>query len=570
MYSSGFRNIRRSLAVFLCAVLLLTFFNVNPSTTQKAIAATTNTTNYVFHTTEDWPTYIDPAVGNDFSDSIALVNLYDSLVFPTPQGTVIPWLALKWTTSKDGLVYTFTLRHGVKFHNGDPFTANDVVFSMNRLVTIGQGFAYIFKPYIKSTKATGTYTVVFTLKKPFGPFVSALPRLYIADQKQVMAHIKAGTYGKTLGDYGANWLLTHDAGSGPYTVKEMSMEDHLIGTKFSGYWGGWNANAPQTFEESATSQPSSELTAFAKRDLDITDELLPLETYQAIAKLKGATVVTYLNGHNLNIMLNTKKAPTDDVHFRKALAYAFDYNTVIKNIYPGSSVSKGPVPANLLGHDPKVVGYTTNLVKAKAELALSKYAKQLNQYPVTMSWCAEAPAEEKVALLFQADCAQLGVKVQITKKPFGSMEADATTIKTTPNASVVFVGVDYPEAGAMLSIRYASASAGSWEQCEWLQNSTIDKMISDALGTSDQAARIKKYYAIQEKIVDLCPTIWVMDQAEQRAYQSAYVDWPVADAIKAHKTAVCSVLMGYCMYVHDLKVFPTNRAKLLSSSSPAS
>ena len=561
----------RAIVVLLVAMLFVSVLAGCKTAAAPTPAPTpANTTNYVFHTTEDWPTYIDPAVGNDFSDSIALVNLYDSLVFPTPEGTVKPWLALKWTASKDGLVYTFTLRQGVKFHNGDPFTANDVVFSMDRLLKIGQGFAYIFKPYIKSTKATGTYTVVFTLKKSFGPFVSALPRLYIADKKQVMAHIKTGTYGKALGDYGANWLLAHDAGSGPYTVKEMSMENHLIATKFSGFWGGWNANAPQTFEESATSQPSSELTAFAKRNLDITDELLPLETYQAIAKLKGATVVTYLNGHNLNIMLNTKKAPTDDVHFRKALAYAFDYNTVIKSIYPGSSVCKGPVPANLLGHDPKIVGYTKNLEKAKAELALSKYAKQLNQYPVTMSWCAEAPAEEKVALLFQADCAQIGVKVQITKKPFGSMIADATTIKTTPNASVVFVGVDYPEAGAMLAIRYASTSAGSWEQCEWLQNSSIDKMISDALGTIDQAARVKKYYAIQEKIVDLCPTIWVMDQAEQRAYQSAYIDWPVANAVKLHKTAVCSVLMGYCMYVHDIKAYPTNRAKLLSGSWPTS
>jgi peptide/nickel transport system substrate-binding protein len=565
MYTKKLRRIGVVLVVFLISALLLTFGGSSTGIS-KTGAYTAKPTDYTIHTTEDWPTYIDPAVGNDFSDSIALLNLYDSLVFPTVQGTVKPSLAVKWSISKNGLVYTFTLRQGVKFHNGDVLTGADVAFSMNRLLTIGQGFAYLFKPYVQSAKATGKYTVVITLKKSFGPFISALPRLYIADQRTVMAHIvKPGSYG-AFGDYGTKWLLTHDAGSGPYTVKTYNVISDLLTAKFANYWGGWSPNAPNFFEELATSQPASEYATFATRNLDITDELLPLETYQSMAKLKGTTVVTFLNGHNLNIMLHTKKAPTDDVHFRKALAYVFDYKEVTSSIYPGSVKSKGPVPATLPGFDPNLPQYNTDLQKAKAELALSKYANKLDQYPVSLSWCAEAPAEEKVALLFQADAAEIGIKVQITRKPFGSMEADATNIKTTPNASIVFVAPDYPEAGAMLSVRYSSASAGSWEQCEWLQNSAIDKMINDALGTVDQTARLKKYYAIQAKIVDLCPTIWVMDQAEERAYQSAYVDWPVGDAIKAGKTAVGSPVMGYNLYAHDMKIFPQKRAALLSGS----
>jgi peptide/nickel transport system substrate-binding protein len=82
-------------------------------------------------------------------------------------------------------------------------------------------------------------------------------------------------------------------------------------------------------------------------------------------------------------------------------------------------------------------------------------------------------------------------------------------------------------------------------------------MIEEALGTYDQQERFQKYYAIQEKIVDLCPTIWVFDQAERRAYQSVYVYWPAGEAAKLSKVYV--PIMGYGMYAHDMKVWPEKR-----------
>ena len=142
----------------------------------------------------------DPAKGSDEASTAALVNLYDTLVFPTATGGLQPDLATSWTASSDGLTYTFNLRQGVTFHNGDPLNASAVVFSMNRLIAIGQGFSYLFSPYIVSTNATGPYTVVFHLTKTFGPFLSALVRLYVLDPKQVMANIASGPYG-SLGDY---------------------------------------------------------------------------------------------------------------------------------------------------------------------------------------------------------------------------------------------------------------------------------------------------------------------------------------------------------------------------------
>lgn len=510
----------------------------------------------IIRMTEDWPTYIDPAVGSSFSDCIAIVNLYDSLVFPNMDGTVSPSLAKSWDISDDGLVYTFHLRENVSFHSGNEVTAEDVVFSANRLLTIGEGFGYLFDPVIENVKAMDKYTVEFKLKKPFGPFILSLVRLYIVEENLVMKHIeKPGPY-DDKGDYGKQWLLTHDAGSGPYRVKEVKMAEHVHGERFDDWWGGWEENAPQYFKLMGTVEPVTVRTLVSNQELEITDELQPLENYQIMDKMDGVDVISYLNGGNLNIMLHTQKPPTDDVHFRKALAYLMDSETVCKSIFPGSVPATSSIPKTLPGYA-DVSPYEYNLEKAREELAKSKYADKLSQYPIDLSWCAEVPSEKKVALLFQANCSKLGIKVNVTKKPFGSMIADAQTKETTPHGSVVFVSPHYAEAGSMLTTRYHSSSCGTWEQCEWLENDEIDRMIDDALATIDMEKRFDKYAKIQKKIADLCPTIWIMDRAETRAYQESYVEWPPVKLAKAGKNWVS--IMGYEQYVHDMKVYPDKK-----------
>jgi peptide/nickel transport system substrate-binding protein len=530
-----------------------------PAATEPAAAAGHNPDSIV-RFTEDWPTYIDPAVGTDFSDSMALVNLYDSLVFPQLDGSIAPWLATEWTVSPDSLTYTFKLRDDAKFHNGDPVTAQDVAFTTERLLAIGEGFSYLLRTKdkdgkivagIESVKAVDDHTVEFKLVKPFGPFVAALVRLYILNDDQVMANIdKTDTMYGDLGDYGKKWLLTHDAGSGPYTVKEMKMEEYLLAEKFDDYWGGWQEGAPDFFKEFAFPGEVAIRTMMKNKEMEISSETLPPEAYVTLDAIDGVNVTHYLAPHNLQIMLNTRKPPTDDEHFRKALAYIMDYDAVVQDIWPAYVQSVGPVPQTLPGHNPNVIQYTRNVEKAKEELANSSYAGQ-DKIPFTLSWCAEVPAEERVALLFQANAAEIGVDVEIFKKPFGSMIDDAQTEETTPNGSIVYVAAHYNEAGSMLETRYHSKSQGTWEQMEWLGDPQIDAAIEDALATMDQTERFAKYAKIQETLADLAPTIWLADQAMDFAYPD-YLTWQVAQRADAKQPL--APVMGYSHYVHDMKL----------------
>ena len=98
---------------------------------------------------------------------------------------------------------------------------------------------------------------------------------------------------------------------------------------------------------------------------------------------------------------------------------------------------------------------------------------------------------------------------------------------------------------------------------EWLQDDNLDKMIEDALSTIDTEERFAKYAAIQKYIVDLCPTIWLFDQAEMRAYQANYIYWPAAELAKSEEPSIA--VLGYAMYARNMKVFPEKRQVLLKS-----
>lgn len=495
---------------------------------------------------------MDPAIGSDDAAGTMHVNLYDSLVFPKNDGSVEPSIATKWETSPDGLVWTFYLRQGVKFHSGKELTAQDVAFSMQRLLTVGQGWAYLFKGRVDKAEAIDKTTVRFTLKKPFGPFLSTLVRLYILSKDDVMAHIqKPGNYGDN-GDYGTQWLLTDDAGSGPYKVKEFKQGESVLAEQFKGYWNGFKPNSPTSIKLIGTTEAVTVRTLMSRHELEISDTFQSIEALKALGQIPGVEVLQYPSSGITDLTLNTKKPPTDDVNFRKAVAYAVDYDTLVKDIFPGNPKAVGLVPSALAGHNSKVNTPTYDPDKAKEYLSKSKYANQLDKYPLELAWVAEVPDREKIALLIQASLAKIGVKVNVVRMPWASLVDKAARPDTTPNAAIVSESPDYPEAGAHLDSRWHSRGAGTWLQMDWVKDPDLDKAIEDALSTSNWDQRMVKYQAIQEKLMDLQPSVGLMQGLTRRAYQAAYIKWPAAEAAKA-KQPVTS-LYGYVLYARDIEI----------------
>ncbi len=545
------RKSKAKISVLLLAMCLIINF-IGCSKTESEPTPSRSDMDSIIRYGIDWPTYYDPGVGSSGSCQIALANVYDPLVFPTIDSDVKPHVASDWTVSEDGLTYTFKIRQDIKFHSGNLLKASDVAFSMNRLLTIGEGFSHLYHGVIKDCHASDDETVIMELNHPYGPFIRTLVRFFIMEEALVMENLDTSvdTYGE-YGDYGKKWLLIHDAGSGPYKTKEFKLEEYLIGEQFEDYFLGWEKDAPKYIMISNMVDPVAQRTAFANKELEISSNLLPQETYAELEKL-GGKVIRTLSAGTWSMLLNTKVAPTDCEYFRKALAYAFDYDTLTTSIFSGRARVTGPVNSVLFGKNQDLPGYNYDLEKAREMLSKSKYADDPDKWFVSMAWCAEVPEQEKISLMFQSSLKELGITLEITKTPFSVMTANAQTIETTPNASIVQWSPSFFEAGDVFKSRYHSDSTGSWEQMEWLLDEELDEMIDDALATVDDEERERKYQEIEAYIYDLCPTIWMCSNDAKYAVQP-YVEWPMATYYEQGTKALLPG--GYGLYFHSCKVF---------------
>lgn len=513
---------------------------------------TSGTHESIVRLTADSTPVLDPATHNGNSSTIAYCNLYDTLVFPTPDG-VEPDLAETWEASEDGMEYTFHLKEGVLFHDGTELTASDVVFTAKRLLAIGQGFAYLYSSIIQDVVADDDYTVRFILNNPYGPFVSTLARMYIVNEDLVMANLADGTYGE-YGDYGTAWLLTHDAGSGPYQFKELVQNDYFLAERFEDWHKGWeNENAPEEFMIIYGVEPSTVRTMMASQQLEITDMWQTPESLASIDALEGVELASYSTRLVQNLYFNCAKAPTDDVNYRRALCCLVDYDTLLDVCFPGSVQPAGPVSSQTAGHV-DTWQPTYDIEQAKKYLAASKYANELDQYTLTFSLITENPALERLALAFQAACAQVGITVEIYNTPWTSLQEEMTSPETTANVCTVNSGPQFNEAGATLESQFHTKCAGTYENCNWLNNQELDKMIDDAMATVDEAERFEKYADIQNYIVDeFCPSAWVADLAERVGYQDSYIEWPAGEATKNGEFT--AYLMGYPFFMPDISVY---------------
>lgn len=473
---------------------------------------------------------IDPAKSTDFIDSILFYNLYDTLVAPASGGRIVPSLARSWQVSGDGLTYTFTLRRGARFHDGTEVRAEDVEFSLQRMIALKQGFSYLYDGWVKSVKATGQGTVTITLSKPYGPFLSTLVRLGVVNKDLVLSNKRGTKYGAN-GDYGEAYLNTRDAGSGPYRVRSHNPQRSSVIEKFPRHWQGFVRNAPDEVRVLLSVEAATIRTLMARREHDVTSQWLPTEIYRALDATRGIALATERGQSNLFLKINTKRPPTDDINVRRAMALGFDYSAVLRLIQINDRVTagktaRGPIPEGFPGFDASLAAPKRDVEAAKAALARSKYAGQ--DVELEFGWVAEVPLEEKIALLFQQNMAEVGIKVKVVKVPWALMTEKATKQEVTPNIVPIFFAGTYPDPDSFLYSTYHSSASGSWTSMEWLQNGSVDALLDRARTTANAEQRLALYKQAQKMIIDQVPDIFAYEQFAVFAYQEyvtpAFVD----------------------------------------------
>lgn len=541
------------------AVLMLGILVISSVTFSGCVEEPEDTEETLLRMGFAWSTEIDPATGTDFSSTSAFTNFYDPLVFPRSDGTMEPWIAEDWEVSEDEMTWTFYIRDDVEFHSGNQLTAEDVMFSMERLVTMGEGFAYLFGDYIdiEESQAIDDYTVEFVLEQSRGPFLSSLARLYIVDKEVVLDNaVEDGdfVYEPWGNDLGRDYLVENSAGSGPYEVYEAVVEDHFYGERFEDYWGPMAENSPDEFRMLALGEAATERTMFQNHELEVTSQWLDYITATDIADDHDGKFGSYPEGGALYGMMNTQKEPLDCVHVREALSYAYDYQSQIDDIFQASELMNGVVPISLGGGLEQEMP-RQDLDRAQSALEESEYYPEIVDNPedfeIEASWTGAVPATEHAVSLLASSAEEIGLTVQSRRYEWAALIDAMATQETSPHISTIWVTPHFGEAGSLLESRYHSRNSASWEQNEWLMNDTIDDLIDAALREPDTEERFALYEELQENLLEMYPSLFMHTQHTYHTFQQ-YIEWPHAE--NPDEEAIPA--MGYNVDARRIEVLP--------------
>ncbi len=359
---------------------------------------------------------LDPAKAFEFSGVGVEAQVYDRLLdFPAGKFTK-PELSLaeSYEVSPDGKVWTFHLRKDVKFHSGNPLTADDVVYSFRRVVYLKDQPSFILTQFgIKedSIKALDKHTVQITLDKKYasGIFFSCLAAgvASIVDSKVVKQH-EQKTDKYPDGDRGLTWLTRHSAGSGPFILRKWEKGDRVILDAFPGHFRNPPKVKRVVIKEIV--EATSRRLQVEKGDIDIAWEMLP-DQIKELRKNKDlriesspATLIYYVG-------MNVSKGPLKDNRVRTAIRHAIDYKGIIDNIMGGAAKPINTfIPEGFAGYQ-NVVYYKEDLAKAKA---LLKEAGYPNGFEISMDH-GDQPPNPEIAQAIQNSLARVGIKVKLNK-----------------------------------------------------------------------------------------------------------------------------------------------------------
>jgi peptide/nickel transport system substrate-binding protein len=361
---------------------------------------------------------LDPSITTDGESSKVAKQIFDTLlVYEEGSTTVKPSLAESYEVSADGLVYTFKLKAGVKFHDGTDFNADAVVFNFNRWSDPnspykfeGDSFDYydsMFGPpdnrVIKEVKAVDDLTVQFTLNAPQAPFL----------QNIAMTSFSIGSP-KAIEEKKENFK-SEPVGTGPFKFVEWKRNDSITLEKNPDYW---QEGLPKLDKVIIRSIPdnTARFNALQNGEIDImedlnADDLAVLESSPNLQKIERPSFnVSYIG-------FNVKKKPFDNPLVRQALNHAVNKQALVDAFFGGSAIpAKNPMPPTLWGYNDSIQDYEYDLEKAKQLLAEAGYPNGLPEevtfyaMPVSRPYM---PDGKKVAEAIQADFAKIGVKVNI-------------------------------------------------------------------------------------------------------------------------------------------------------------
>lgn len=530
----------------------------SPSNTASGPAPVfSNTPTYGGTFTMNWKTdfpTLDPATWSDEQSMVAMSAIYDTLVeYATNSTQIVPGLAKSWTISPDGLTYTFNLRPGVKFSNGDPLTAYDVAYSLSRVVqpNFAAPYATAYSDIVGFNHIQALKTVAHPNSAPV--MLSGIstpnsetvvihlhtPQAYFLNELALMSGVILDP--KVVAAYGKNYE-THAVGTGPFklAVWTHNVEMNLVDNPY--YWG----KKPYLKEIHFAIGPNSQLTLeqFQRGKVQVMADngaglssanfLKVMETPSLKALYhKQPAVAVYYSFMNVNMK------PFDNVLVRQAMNYAVSKKGLLQILNNrGQVATNGVLPQGMPGFDPTMKEpYPYNPAKAKKLLAEAGY-------PHGFTFTLTVPNDStdiKWADYMQSEFSKVGVTAHVVPEAWPTFLTNASTPNTIQMGDIAWFQ-DYPDPEDWFNNLLIATGSGSnltyaGSNNSFYNNPTVDALVqrADTMPVSQNAERYKLYDEAQSIVVKDAPWIFL--------YQ------PIQDMVISPKVGPSNIYL----YLHPVK-----------------
>ena len=431
-------------------------------------------------------------------------NIFDRLV-DVEVGTdgnskIVPSLAESWDISDDGLEYTFHLRQGVKFHNGNDFTAEDVAYTFHRMLTVEGGVNTEFIDQIKGAdellagetdtlegvEVVDDYTSKVTLKEPFAGFLASIssPGVSIYDSEATEA----------AGDqFGMDPAVT--VGTGPFEFSSWSFNNQLVLTRNEDYWKGASGLPGVVIKIIPDTETQSMM--FESGELDILDLDYAADSVDRFTETYPDQIVQGPRVGIVYFTMNFNKEPFQDVRVRKAVQMSIDRQAILDALYGGrGQVEQGIFPHGLIGFNPDQEEIKYDPEAAKALLAEAGYADGFD-----MEIAADSSASDTMTMALEIvsdQLAEVGIRAEIKNYD------ESTWLETRKSGELgSFISTwsaDYNDPDNFIYTFFGNEEKTRIRSINYPDTEVMER-VAKARTVVNEDERLAEYKALEEKII---------------------------------------------------------------------
>lgn len=432
---------------------------------------------------QDLDDSLDPHLAVAAGTEEVLFNLFEGLVKTDPEGNLIPAVASDYDISEDGKTYTFTLREGIKFHNGDLVTVEDIVYSIQRLAGTESGTPLVSAySLVESVEATDDQTVVITLSEANIEFLAYLTEAIIP------------------ADYDGQ--DTHPIGTGPFQFVSRTPQEGMVIEKFEDYWG-----TPAYLDRVEYRVITSADTLMMSLKSGAVDLCAHLTSTQANELASQFNIETDSMKLVQALYLNNAVAPFDDVRVRQALCYAVDVQQILDLTADGDGYPLGSsmYPAFGKYFMPELTDYyTQDVEKAKELLADAGYA---DGFDMTITVPSNYTPHVEVAQVLVEQLKAVGVNATIELVEWSTWLENVYQGRNFQSTVIGLDATDAMTARAMLE-RFVSTADTNFIN---FSNSDYDRIFAEAIASADDAEQTELYKQLETILTEQAANVYIQD-----------------------------------------------------------